>query len=86
VLREGVEQGELRADLDVELAAMALVGPVVLQVHSMGWRQPHSQLPEHLLELLWPGLSAQSEGTTTANGAVPNTSVIAASEREATGS
>ena len=26
VLREGIDSGELRADLDVELAAMAIVG------------------------------------------------------------
>ena len=57
VLRDGVENGELRADLDVELAAMALVGPMVLQKHSVGWRPPHPELPEHLLDLLWPGLS-----------------------------
>jgi AcrR family transcriptional regulator len=60
VLQEGVDSGELRADLDVELAAMALVGPMVLQKHSMGWRKPHPQLPEHLLELLWPGLTGQA--------------------------
>jgi len=62
VLRDGVRNGELRADLDVELAAMALVGPMVLQKHSMGWREPHEQLPEHLLHLLWPGLSAHAPG------------------------
>jgi AcrR family transcriptional regulator len=57
VLRDGVTSGELRADLDVELAAMALVGPMVLQKHSVGWRQPHEQLAEHLMDLLWPGLT-----------------------------
>lgn len=62
VLQDGVNSGELRADLDVELAAMALVGPMVLQKHSKGWRQPHPQLPEHLLDLLWPGLTGTNAG------------------------
>jgi len=57
VLRDGVERGELRPDLDVELAAMALIGPVILQVHSMGRRQAYPDLPDHLLDLLWPGLT-----------------------------
>ena len=58
VLREGVQNGELRPDLDIELAAMALVGPVVLQVHSMGRRRGYPDLPDHLLDMLWPGLTA----------------------------
>jgi len=57
VLRDGVKRGELRPDLDVELAAMALIGPVILQVHSMGRRQAYPDLPDHLLDLLWPGLT-----------------------------
>ena len=67
VLRDGVERGELRADLDVELAAMALIGPVILQVHSMGRRQAYPDLPNHLLDLLWPGLTA----TGAPNFAIP---------------
>jgi hypothetical protein len=58
VLRDGVERGELRPDLDIELAAMAIIGPVILQVHSMGRRQAYPDLPHHLLDLLWPGLTA----------------------------
>ena len=72
VLRDGVENGELRADLDVELAAMALVGPMVLQKHSMGWRQPHPELPEHLLDLLWPGLSGGIVRTPTPSNTASN--------------
>jgi AcrR family transcriptional regulator len=59
VLRRGVESGELRPDLDVELAVMAIVGPVLLQAHSLGRPQPSADLPEHLMALLWPGLAAQ---------------------------
>ncbi len=61
VLRDGVERGELRTGLDVELVTLALVGPVLLQVHSMGRRQPYPDLAEQLLDLLWPGLIAQPD-------------------------
>ena len=60
VLRDGVRRGELRPGLDVELAALALVGPVLLQIHSLGRRQPYADLPEQLMDILWPGLSADS--------------------------
>ena len=58
VLRDGIESGELRSGLDVELVTMALVGPVLLQSHSMGRRQPYTDLPEQLLDILWSGISA----------------------------
>lgn len=56
VLREGVQSRELRGDLDVELAAMAIIGPLVLQSHSMGLPQFSDALPDQLMEILWPGL------------------------------
>ena len=62
VLRAGIERGELRQDLDVELAAMALVGPMLMQTHSTGGRPLAADLPEKLLDLLWPGLSAGAPG------------------------
>jgi hypothetical protein len=46
---------------------MALIGPVILQVHSMGRRQAYPDLPNHLLDLLWPGLTA----TGAPNFAIP---------------
>jgi len=58
VLREGIGNGELRADLDIETATMSIVGPVLLQVHSLGRRPPSADLPERLMEILWPGLAA----------------------------
>jgi len=57
-LRDGIRSGELRADLDVETATMSIIGPVLLQVHSLGRRQPSHDLPEQLMEILWPGLAA----------------------------
>ena len=56
VLRRGVERGELRADLDVEVAAAALVGPVMLQLHNVG--RPAADMPDKLMDILWPGLTA----------------------------
>ena len=56
VLREGIRSGELRADLDVETATMSIVGPVLLQVHSLGQQQPNADLPDRLMGILWPGL------------------------------
>jgi hypothetical protein len=58
VLRDGIRSGELRADLDVETATMSIVGPVLLQVHSLGRRQPSADLSEQLMDILWPGLAA----------------------------
>jgi AcrR family transcriptional regulator len=58
VLRDGIRSGELRADLDIETATMSIVGPVLLQVHSLGRRQPNTDLPDQLMDILWPGLAA----------------------------
>jgi AcrR family transcriptional regulator len=58
VLRRGVERGELRSDLDVEVAAAALVGPVMLQLHNTG--RPDDDMPDKLMDILWPGLAAGS--------------------------
>ncbi len=55
VLRRGIERGEVRGDLDVELAAAALVGPVMLQLHNSG--RPAADMPEKLMDMLWPGLT-----------------------------
>jgi AcrR family transcriptional regulator len=62
VLRDGIRSGELRADLDVETATMSIVGPVLLQVHSLGQRQPNPDVPDQLMDILWPGLVARPAG------------------------
>ena len=58
VLRDGIENGDLRPDLDIETATMSIVGPVLLQVHSLGRRTPNPDLPDQLMDILWPGLAA----------------------------
>jgi len=62
VLRDGIGNGELRADLDIETATMSIVGPVLLQVHSLGQRQANADLPDRLMDILWPGLVASPSG------------------------
>jgi AcrR family transcriptional regulator len=59
-LQQGIDRGELRLDLDIEMAAVALVGPVMLQMNGSGRREPRADLPERLLEMLWPGLAASA--------------------------
>lgn len=59
VFSRGIERGELRADLDLELVAAALIGPIMLEVHNAG--PPKAAMPDKLLDLLWPGLSAGAE-------------------------
>jgi AcrR family transcriptional regulator len=58
VLQYGIDQGELRPDLDVELAALALIGPVMIRMHGQGELPLDSNMPEQLLDLLWPGIKA----------------------------
>jgi AcrR family transcriptional regulator len=59
VLRRGVDSGELRADLDVELVMVALTGPLIAQT-ALAWSAARHQrnLPERLVDLLWPALVA----------------------------
>jgi AcrR family transcriptional regulator len=58
VLRRGIERCEVRPDLDVELAAAAIVGPVMLQLHNSG--HPAADMPEKLMDILWPGFAAHA--------------------------
>lgn len=62
VLVEGVESGELRADLDIDTAVLSVVGPILLQAHSPGHRRPASELPSALLNIIWPGLIVDPTG------------------------
>ena len=64
VLRHGVERGELRADLDVELAVDILTGPWVYRLLISG---PNPQAvyrtdPVALLDLILGGLAARPSG------------------------
>lgn len=62
VLRRGIERQELRADLDVALAAAALIGPIMLELHNAG--RLAAAMPDKLMDLLWPGLSAGTSAGT----------------------
>jgi len=59
-LQQGIDRGELRADLDIEMATVALIGPVLLQLNGGGRREPRADLPDRLLEMLWPGMAAST--------------------------
>jgi hypothetical protein len=56
VLARGVRTGELRADLDIELALAPLTGPVLSQ-HVLRWnpRLDRETLPERVVDALLAG-------------------------------
>jgi len=58
VLEHGIERGELRADLDVEVASIAFGAPAIMHAKGMGQPQSLPDFPERLLDVLWPGLRA----------------------------
>jgi AcrR family transcriptional regulator len=53
ILRKGVAAGELRADLDVEAAADALLGSYFTHFYERG--RPGPQWPEQVVKALYPG-------------------------------
>jgi hypothetical protein len=59
VLRRGVETGELRADLDVELTLLMLSGPTIAQ-NMMGWnpRVADDGFAEALVDAVLRGAAA----------------------------
>jgi len=59
VLQRGIDQGELRADLDLELVLVILVGPVIAQ-SILAWPPAVHQrnLPQRLVDAVWPALAA----------------------------
>jgi AcrR family transcriptional regulator len=59
VLRRGVAAGELRADLDIEVAAALLNAPMFVQ-NVLNWNPAidTTKLPEQILDALLPGMSA----------------------------
>jgi AcrR family transcriptional regulator len=61
VLRNGVARGELRSDLDVELAIDAITGPWVYRLLIAGGDTDMALAidPERLLDLALPGMAAQ---------------------------
>ncbi len=59
VLRDGIERADVRPDLDVELAALALTSPLLMLTMSTPPGQP---LPEgavdRLISIVWAGIAA----------------------------
>jgi hypothetical protein len=63
VLREGIERGDIRADLDVEVASLSLTAPLIMLAMTAPENRPvRSADADTLLGIVWPGLSAPSSG------------------------
>jgi AcrR family transcriptional regulator len=56
VLRQGVERGELKRDLDVDLAADSLLGSYFARYYERG--RPGPEWPEQVIDALYPGLES----------------------------
>ena len=59
VLRRGVADGVLRADLDIEVTAVLLNAPMVVQ-NVLNWNPglDNSKLPEQIVDAMLPGMLA----------------------------
>jgi AcrR family transcriptional regulator len=59
VLRRGIESGELRADIDIEIVMAMMVGPMLAQ-SVMDWNPnlDRETLPERLVAAVWPAIAA----------------------------
>jgi AcrR family transcriptional regulator len=60
VLRRGIDSGELRADLDLEVVMAMLVGPMLAQT-VLNWNPllDRETLPERLVDAIWPAIAAR---------------------------
>lgn len=60
VLRKGIADGELRADIDIEVISLMLTGPVMLQ-RMLNWNPAvdDETLPERVVDTLLAGISAR---------------------------
>lgn len=63
LLQEGVQRGELRADLDIEVAALTLVGAALMPARGLGWDEHGVDLADRLFDVLWPAFRADAEPT-----------------------
>ncbi len=62
VLHEGIARGDVRADVDVELAALALTSPLVMMTMApVGEEGPTADTVERLTQIVWPGIQARSD-------------------------
>lgn len=55
-LRRGIARGEVRADLDVDLAAEAVMGSFLF--HSLAVGQPQKGWSQRVVAMLWPAFAA----------------------------
>lgn len=60
VLRRGVKRGEIRADVDLEVAVHAMVGAVFMR-HIFGVAESRRSI-EQTVDVVWDGLAVASEG------------------------
>jgi AcrR family transcriptional regulator len=59
VLTRGMESGELRTDLDLDVVMAMLVGPMLAQsVFDWNTRLVREKLPEQLVDAIWPAIVA----------------------------
>lgn len=61
LLREGVARGVLRPDLDVEIAALALVGPALMPARGLTAPATGADLADRLFAVLWPAFRADPD-------------------------
>jgi AcrR family transcriptional regulator len=60
VLRDGIERGDLRVDLDVELAALTLTAPLIMMtMGSVSGQAPPAGTVEKITDIVWPGIEAK---------------------------
>jgi AcrR family transcriptional regulator len=61
VLRRGITEGELRADIDIEVVTAALSGPILVN-RIMRWNPnvDDTKLPEQIVDLVLEGISSRT--------------------------
>jgi AcrR family transcriptional regulator len=69
VLRDGIERGDVRPDVDVELAALSLTSPLIMLEMT---RMPEERLTvataEALLRIVWPGIGTDPDAAASLLG------------------
>ena len=63
VLRDGIASGEIRADIDVEIAALSLTAPLLMLALTAPTSRPvTSDDARSLLDVVWPGICSTVSG------------------------
>ena len=59
VLHRGMDSGELRSDLDLDVVMAMLVGPMLAQsMYDWNSRLDRDKLPAQLVDAIWPAIAA----------------------------